>query len=81
MDHSALLYLVRQQNLQGRLARWVLLLQEFDFEVIHHPGNQHLVADFSRLDSGQPAEGVDDEFPDASLFAVHQESNGDSIEQ
>lgn len=79
VDHLVLLYLVRQQSLQGRLARWVLLLQEFDFKVIHCPRNQHLVAHYlSRLDSGEPAAaavGVGDDFPDASLFGVQQDSN------
>ncbi|MCO5605014.1 hypothetical protein L7F22_059190 [Adiantum nelumboides] len=69
VDHSALLYLVHQQNLTGRLARWVLLLQEFEFEVIHRPGAQHAMADyFSRLDFGQPPTGIADEFWYASLF-------------
>ena len=31
VDHSALLYLVNKQALTGWLARWMLLLQEFDF--------------------------------------------------
>ena len=65
-------------NLTGRLERWVLLLQEFDFEVIHRPGNQHLVVDYlSRLDSGEPPNGINDDFPDASLFTVHQELAGE----
>ena len=80
VDHSALLYLVRQQNLTGRLARWVLLLQEFDFEVIHRPGNQNLVADYlSRLDSGEPPNGINDDLPDAALFGVQQESAGEYL--
>lgn len=53
-------------------------MQEFDFEVIHWPGNQHLVADYlSRLDTGEPPNGINDELPDASLFAVQQESAGE----
>ncbi|MCO5612148.1 hypothetical protein L7F22_066410 [Adiantum nelumboides] len=71
VDHSALLYLVRQQNLTGGLAIWVLLLQEFDFEVIHRPGAQHAVADnLSRLDSGESPSRIADDFLDASLFLV-----------
>ena len=31
VDHAALLYLVGKQALIGKLARWMLLLQEFDF--------------------------------------------------
>ena len=33
VDHSAILYLVNKQALTGRLARWMLLLQEFDFQI------------------------------------------------
>ena len=51
------------------MARWMLLLQEFEFEVIHRPGTQHLVADYlSRIDSGDPPDGVEDDLPDAALF-------------
>ena len=35
VDNSALLYLANKQALTGRLAHWMLLLQEFDFQ-IHH---------------------------------------------
>ncbi|MCO5581181.1 hypothetical protein L7F22_035079 [Adiantum nelumboides] len=69
VDHLALLYLIRQQNLTRSLARWVLLLQEFEFEVIHCARAQHVVADYlSRLDSGEMSIGISDEFLDASLF-------------
>lgn len=71
MDHSAWFYLVRQQNLPGRLAQCVLLLQEFDYEVIYGLGAQHFVVDYlSCLDFEEPLVGADDEFLDASLFAV-----------
>ena len=55
VDHAALLYLVeKQQALIGKLARWMLLLQDFDFTIQHRPGAQHVVADFlSRLDNGE----------------------------
>ena len=35
MDHSALLYLASKASLTGKLARWTLLLQEFDFDIFH----------------------------------------------
>ena len=60
VDHSALLYLVSKVLLTGKLARWTLLLQEFEFEIFHRPGIQHAVADYlSRLDSGETGDGVD----------------------
>ena len=69
VDHSALVYLVQQQNLTGKLAHWMLLLQEFEFEVIHRPRTQHLVADYlSWIDLGEPPDGVADDLPDAALF-------------
>ena len=69
VDHSALLYLVNKQALTGRLARWMLLLQKFDFQIQHRPEVQHAVADYlSRLESGEPAEPTYDDLPDANLF-------------
>ncbi len=37
-DHSSLKWLMLQLNPTGRLARWSLRLQDFDFEIIHKPG-------------------------------------------
>ena len=71
VDHQALLFLVNKPKLEGRLARWMLLLQEFDYTVVHTPGNQHAVADYlSRLENELEAPGVPDELPDAALFKV-----------
>ena len=38
VDHSTLLYSVSKQSLMAKLARWTLLLQEFEFDIIHRPG-------------------------------------------
>ena len=35
VDHAALLYLVSKQSLTGKLARWMLLLQELEFDIQH----------------------------------------------
>ena len=54
MDHSTLLYLVSKQELTGKPARWTLLLQEFEFNIVHRLGVQHAVADYlSWLESGE----------------------------
>ena len=37
VDHSALLYLVSKQSLTCKLARWTLLLQEFECDIVHRP--------------------------------------------
>ncbi|KAA8490790.1 Transposon Ty3-I Gag-Pol polyprotein [Porphyridium purpureum] len=44
-DHSALSWLMRQKEPQGRIARWILKVQDFDFQVQHHPGKANTVAD------------------------------------
>ena len=39
VDHSALLYLVSKASLIGKLAKWTLLVQEFEFNIVH--GQEH----------------------------------------
>ena len=70
VDHSVLLYLVSKQELTRKLARWTLLLQEFEFDILHRPGVQHVVADYlSCLASGDSeGKGVKDDFPNSPLF-------------
>jgi hypothetical protein len=42
VDHMALRYLVNKPELSGRLARWILLLFEFDYTVQYKPGKMPL---------------------------------------
>lgn len=44
-DHYSLLWLNRLIDPQGRLARWSLRLQPYDFELIHRKGKEHVVPD------------------------------------
>jgi hypothetical protein len=45
-DHTALKWLMTSPNLQGKLARWSLRLQEFlPFTIEYRKGTQHLAAD------------------------------------
>ena len=57
IDHSALVYLVSKASLTGKLARWTLLLQEFEFDIYHMPRVQHVVADYLSL-VGETGDGV-----------------------
>lgn len=44
-DHECLKYLQARKDCTGRLTRWALKLQEYDFEVKHRPGAQNGNAD------------------------------------
>ena len=52
-DHNALKYMVNKPDVTGRIARWVLLLQEFDYEVRIRPGKRHSNADFFSRIAGE----------------------------
>nr|GFB04732.1 reverse transcriptase domain-containing protein [Tanacetum cinerariifolium] len=56
-DHSALKYLFAKKDAKARLFHWVLLLQEFDFDVIDTKGAENLAANhLSQLEN--PYENV-----------------------
>jgi hypothetical protein len=62
---------VNKPLLGGRICTWILLFQEYDFEVVMKPeklnaGPYHL----SHILSGEEATNLDDSFPDAQLFVV-----------
>ena len=44
-DHSSLRWLMSRPNPSGRLARWSLRLQDFDFTIVHKPGERNKVPD------------------------------------
>jgi hypothetical protein len=70
-DNSTLKYLVNKPMLEGRICRWLLLFQEFSFEVIIKPrrcntGSDHLYT----LESGESGGAIDDQLPDEDLLQV-----------
>jgi hypothetical protein len=71
VDHDALKYMINKPQLSGRIACWVLLLQEFNFVVNVRPGKRHANADFlSRISEKVNPESINDSFPDAHLFNI-----------
>lgn len=44
-DHASLKWLLNLKDPTGRLARWALQLQQYDFEIIYRKGTNNVVAD------------------------------------
>ena len=44
-DHGSLQWLLRFKNQEGQMARWLSVLEPYDFEIKHRPGTQHSNAD------------------------------------
>lgn len=70
-DHFTLKYLVNKPMLGGRICKWLILFQEYDFEVVVNSGRlnngpNHL----SRIESGEEPTSLEEGFPDAQLYAV-----------
>jgi hypothetical protein len=64
-------YLVKKLVLGGRICRWILLFQEYDFEIIvklarMNKGPNHL----SRLEHGEEPTSLEDTLPDSKLLAM-----------
>jgi hypothetical protein len=75
VDYSALVYLVSKASLASKLAQWTLLLQEYEFDIVHRPDAQHAMADYlSWLESGEAPAGVADDFLDAGVMTVTLEA-------
>jgi len=70
MDHSTLKYLVKKY-VGGNICRWLLLFQEYDFEVIVKPGRlntgpNHVL----RIETGEKPTNLEEGLPDTILFIV-----------
>ena len=70
-DHLDPKYLVNKPVLGGKIYKWLLLFQDYDFEIIVKPrwlkaGFDHL----SRLESGEEPINLEDNLLDAQLFLV-----------
>ncbi|KAJ9565994.1 LOW QUALITY PROTEIN: hypothetical protein OSB04_001960 [Centaurea solstitialis] len=75
-DHAAIKYLISKKDAKPRLIRWILLLQEFDLEIVDRKGINNQVADhLSRLekqDNSEPGTDICETFPDEKIFAIKQ---------
>ena len=67
-DHDSLKYLVNKSDLSGRIARWILLLQEFNYEVVVKAGKANANTDYlSRQRGTEAVEDIQARFLDEFL--------------
>jgi hypothetical protein len=72
INHSALKYLVNKPMLEGRICRWLLLFQEFVFEVVVKPGRLNAWSNhLSRITNGEEPNNLEENFLDEKLFSMH----------
>ena len=59
-------YLSNKPVLGGRICRWILLFQEYDFEIVVKPGKMNKGPDhLSRLEHGEESTDLEDALSDA----------------
>jgi hypothetical protein len=76
IDHSALKYLVNKPVLGGRICRWILLFQEYDFEIVVKLGRMNKGPDhLSRLKHGEETTSFEDALSAAWLLAIRNIDN------
>jgi len=67
--HQSLKYLINNPVHRGHVYRWLLLLQEFEFELLVQLEKNNIEPNhLSRVEIREEATGIDDENPYAHLF-------------
>ena len=73
-NHSAIRYLMVKRDDKPQLIRWILLLQEFDVEIIIRKGTENQMSDhLSCLKNAEfqcEKKDIEERFPDEQLFHV-----------
>lgn len=71
IDHSALKYLVNKHVLGGNIFIWLLLFQEYEFEIIVKLGRLNAgPGHLSRLETREEPTCIEDNLPDGKLFSI-----------
>jgi hypothetical protein len=74
IDRKALTYLVNKPIPNGQLVQWLLLMEEFDNDIVHRPGKWHGNVDrLTRAYKGVGDVLEDDDFLDATIVSINVE--------
>jgi hypothetical protein len=72
-DHFALKYLVNKIVLGGEICIWLMLFQEYDFEIVVNLGRMNKGPDhLSRLEHGEETASLEDTLPYAQFLAIRK---------
>ena len=79
-DHDSLKYLVNKSDLSGRIARWILLLQEFNYKVVIKSEKSNSNADFlSRQHGTEAVKDISTEFQFLNEFLDGEDRKMEAI--
>ncbi len=71
-DCKALTYLVNESNPSGQLVQWLLLMEEFDIDIVDCPRRRHSNVDgFTKPYEGIGDVSKDDDFPNVALMTIN----------
>ncbi len=71
-DHKVLTYLVNKSNPSGWIIRWLLLMEEFDIDIVHRPWRRNGNVDgLTRAYEGMGDVSEDDDFPNVVLMTIN----------
>ena len=70
-DHSTLKYMFNKPVLGGNIFRWIMLFQEYNFEIIVKPGRLNARPDhLSQIENGEEPTSLEEGLRDAQLFSI-----------
>lgn len=73
IDHTTLVDLINKPQIFRRIFGCMLLLSEFDYEVVYKLGKIHFIPDaLSRFNLGEPAIGISMQLPDEGLYEINE---------